>query len=70
VITVKEFDPATAADVLTGGFDSAPLVGNPRRTRGLAASMLERPAPVSTMVGNPRRTRRLDPAILAGATAA
>ncbi len=67
---MKEFDPATAVDVLTGGFDSAALVGNPRRTRGLAVSMLERPAPVSTMVGNPRRTRRLDPAVLAAATAA
>jgi len=41
---------------------SAPLVGNPRRVRGLDRSMLERPAPVSAMVGNPRRIRRLDPA--------
>jgi hypothetical protein len=67
VITVKELDPATAAD--SGGFDSAPLVGNPRRTRGLAASMLERPAPASTMVGNPRRTRRLDPSDFAASAA-
>ena len=44
--------------------ESAPLVGNPRRVRGLDRSMLERPAP-STMVGNPRRTRRLDPAAFA-----
>ena len=66
---MKEFDPATAADVLTGGFASAPLVGNPRRTRGLAASMLDRPAPVSTMVGNPRRTRRLDPSDFAASAA-
>ena len=67
---MKEFDSATAADVLAGGFDSAALVGNPRRIRGLAVSMLERPAPVSTMVGNPRRIHRLDPAVFAGATAA
>jgi len=67
---MKEFDPATAVDVQTGVVDSAPLVGNPRRTRGLAVSMLERPAPVSTMVGNPRRIRRLDPAVFAAAAAA
>jgi hypothetical protein len=48
--------PADAA------FESAPLLGNPRRIRGLDRSMLERPAPVSTMVGNPRRLRRLDAA--------
>jgi hypothetical protein len=48
--------PADAAS------DSAPLLGNPRRIRGLDRSMLERPAPVSTMLGNPRRLRRLDPA--------
>jgi hypothetical protein len=48
--------PADAAS------ESAPLLGNPRRIRGLDRSMLERPAPVSTMVGNPRRLRRLDAA--------
>ncbi len=42
--------------------DSAPLVGNPRRIRGLDRSMLERPAPVSNLVGNPRRLRKLEPA--------
>jgi hypothetical protein len=47
--------------------ESAPLLGNPRRIRGLDRSMLERPAPASTMVGNPRRLRRLD---LAAFTAA
>jgi hypothetical protein len=55
--------PADAA----GEFESAPLLGNPRRIRGLDRSMLERPAPVSNMVGNPRRLRRLD---LAAFTAA
>ena len=52
---------ATPADA-AGEFESAPLLGNPRRIRGLDRSMLERPAPVSTMVGNPRRLRRLDAA--------
>ena len=55
--------PADAA----GEFESAPLLGNPRRIRGLDRSMLERPAPASNMVGNPRRLRRLD---LAAFTAA
>jgi hypothetical protein len=50
--------PADAAAT----FESAPMLGNPRRIRGLDRSMLERPAPVSTMVGNPRRLRRLDAA--------
>jgi hypothetical protein len=50
--------PADAA----GEFESAPLLGNPRRIRGLDRSMLERPARASTMVGNPRRLRRLDAA--------
>ena len=51
-----------AADTSAENFDSAPLVGNPRRVRGLDRSMLERPAPVSNMVGNPRRLRKLEPA--------
>ena len=42
--------------------ESAPLLGNPRRIRGLDRSMLERPAPVSRLVGNPRRLRKLDAA--------
>ena len=50
--------PAEAA----GEFESAPLLGNPRRIRGLDRSMLERPARVSTMLGNPRRLRKLDAA--------
>ena len=45
-----------------GTFESAPMVGNPRRTRGLDRSLLERPAPVSNLVGNPRRLRKLEPA--------
>jgi len=53
---------AAAAATTTTDFESAPLLGNPRRIRGLDRSMLERPAPVSTMVGNPRRLRRLDAA--------
>ena len=46
-------------------FDSAPLVGNPRRVRGLDSAMLDRPAPVSELVGNPRRLRKLDLAAFA-----
>lgn len=55
---ITEIQPATTVD-------SAPLVGNPRRIRGLHRSMLDRPAPVSTMVGNPRRLRKLDAAAFA-----
>jgi hypothetical protein len=51
-----------AADTSAENFASAPLVGNPRRIRGLDRSMLERPAPVSSLVGNPRRLRKLEPA--------
>ena len=51
-----------AADTTAVTFESAPLVGNPRRIRGLDRSMLERPAPVSNLVGNPRRLRKLEPA--------
>lgn len=46
---------------------SAPMVGNPRRIRGLDASILERPAPAAELVGNPRRLRRLDPEMLKSA---
>jgi hypothetical protein len=53
--------PSTNQPDVSDEFQSAALVGNPRRTRGLHVSMLETPAPVSTMVGNPRRLRRLDP---------
>jgi hypothetical protein len=53
---------AADAAVSITEFESAPLLGNPRRIRGLDRSMLERPAPASTMVGNPRRLRRLDTA--------
>lgn len=36
------------------------MVGNPKRTRGLDATMLVQPKPAeSTLVGNPRRTRGL-----------
>lgn len=52
-------------DSTVENFDSAPLVGNPRRVRGLDRSMLERPAPVSSLVGNPRRLRKLDAAAFA-----
>ena len=55
-------DPTAPATVETGA-----LVGNPRRTRGLDAAQLRRPAPTSAMVGNPRRTRRLNPAQFAAA---
>jgi hypothetical protein len=46
-------------------FVSDPMVGNPRRTRGLDRSLLERPAPVSNLVGNPRRLRKLAAAAFA-----
>ena len=58
---------ASAAAPVSAEFQSVPMVGNPRRTRGLSTDLLRRPAPVSTMVGNPRRTRRLDPAVLSAA---
>jgi hypothetical protein len=47
----------------TDAFFTADLVGNPRRTRGLDASMLDRPVRAETnpMLGNPRRLRRLEP---------
>jgi len=51
-----------ATEAPVENFESAPLVGNPRRIRGLDRSMLERPAPVSNLVGNPRRLRKLEPA--------
>ena len=40
---------------------AAELVGNPRRVRGLDASMLiqPEPQPEPTLVGNPRRLRNL-----------
>lgn len=55
-MTNAQVAPDTQADT----FDSAPMVGNPRRIRGLDRSLLERPAPVSNMVGNPRRLRKLE----------
>jgi len=58
---------AADAAASTTQFESAALVGNPRRIRGLDRSMLERPAPVSTLVGNPRRLRKLDAAAFAAA---
>ena len=58
--------PTTDTPV-SGAVPSAPMVGNPRRTRGLDAAQLRRPAPTSAMVGNPRRTRRLNPAQFAAA---
>ena len=51
-----------ATDTQVENFESAPMVGNPRRIRGLDRSMLERPAPVSKLVGNPQRLRKLEPA--------
>ena len=47
--------------------ESAPMVGNPRRIRGLDASILERPIPTAALVGNPRRLRKLDPEMLKSA---
>jgi hypothetical protein len=35
------------------------MVGNPKRVRGLDASMLVQKSAESTLVGNPRRTRGL-----------
>jgi hypothetical protein len=59
-----EFSSADAKriDTSADAFFTADLVGNPRRTRGLDASMLDRPtgAPVNPMLGNPRRLRRLE----------
>ncbi len=49
-----------AAETPAENFESALLVGNPRRIRGLDRSMLERPARVSNLVGNPRRLRKLE----------
>ena len=46
---------------------SAELVGNPRRIRGLDASILERPAAPATLVGNPRRLRKLDASVFTAA---
>jgi hypothetical protein len=54
--------PDVTDEFQSAEFESAALVGNPRRTRGLHVSMLDAPEPVSTLVGNPRRLRRLDPA--------
>lgn len=46
----------------------APMVGNPRRIRGLDASILQRPTPATAaLVGNPRRLRKLDPEMLKSA---
>ena len=47
--------------------ESAELVGNPRRIRGLDASILERPAAPATLVGNPRRLRKLDASVFTAA---
>lgn len=48
--------------------ESAPMVGNPRRIRGLDASILQRPTPATAaLVGNPRRLRKLDPEMLKSA---
>jgi hypothetical protein len=55
----------TLAAVPSG--ESAPMVGNPRRIRGLDASILKRPTPAAALVGNPRRLRKLDPEMLRSA---
>ena len=44
--------------------DTGALVGNPRRTRGLDASVLRPRQTTSDLVGNPRRTRGLDAAVV------
>lgn len=54
---ITAIHPTTPATVDTGA-----LVGNPRRTRGLDASVLRPRQATSDPVGNPRRTRRLDAA--------
>ena len=52
--------PTTPATV--DAADTGALVGNPRRTRGLDASVLRPRQATTDPVGNPRRTRRLDAA--------
>ena len=47
----------------TATLDDGVLVGNPRRTRGLDASVLRPRQAAHDLVGNPRRTRRLDAAV-------
>ena len=51
--------PTTPATVDTGA-----LVGNPRRTRGLDASVVRPRQATSDLVSNPRRTRGLDAAVV------
>ena len=53
--------PATV-DAVAAVDGGGALVGNPRRTRGLDASVLPPRQPANDLVGNPRRTRRLDAA--------
>ena len=55
--------PTTDTPV-SGAVPSAPMVGNPRRTRGLQASVDRPRLATSDLVGNPRRTRRLDAAVI------
>ncbi len=59
-----EADEASDRDAAEGAA-LAQLVGNPRRTRGIDASILTPARPVTSMVGNPRRTRGIDPTLLA-----
>ena len=54
--------PEPTAPATVDAVDSGALVGNPRRTRGLDASVLPPRQPANDLVGNPRRTRRLDAA--------
>ena len=56
---ITAIHPTTPATV-----DAGALVGNPRRTRGLDASVLRPLRPTTDLVGNPRRTRRLDAAVI------
>jgi hypothetical protein len=52
-------NPTTPAPV-----DTDVLVGNPRRTRGLDASVVHPRSETSDLVGNPRRTRGLHAAVV------
>jgi len=63
---MTEFTALHATDSATGttgAIQTDALVGNPRRTRGLDASVLRPRKAASDMVGNPRRIRHLDAAV-------
>ena len=57
-------DPTALDPTAPATGETATLVGNPRRTRGLQASVDRPRLATSDLVGNPRRTRRLDAAVI------